>query len=111
MKIVPLNVKIAEEKYGRCDGDLQEKEGPDIARKLLTEVGYNEEVTERVAFLVGHHHTYSGIDGMDYRILVEADFLVNLYEDGSPKSAVSAALSGVFETMTGKRICRRMFGV
>ena len=32
----------------------------------------------RVEYLVGHHHTYKDIDGLDYQILVEADFLVNI---------------------------------
>jgi hypothetical protein len=27
-------------------------------------------------------HTYTGVDGMDYRILLEADFLVNAHSDG-----------------------------
>ena len=41
------------------------------------ETGFRR-VTERVAYLIGHHHTYDKIEGMDYQILVEADFLVNI---------------------------------
>ena len=47
-------------------------------------LGFAENVIERVCYLIGHHHTYTGIEGRDYQILVEADFLVNLYEDGRP---------------------------
>ena len=36
--------------------------------------GYTEEQIERVKYLVGHHHTYDNIDGLDYQILIEADF-------------------------------------
>ena len=36
---------------------------------------------ERICYLIGHHHTYDKIDGTDYQILVDADFLVNLYEE------------------------------
>lgn len=42
---------------------------------------FSPKVTERVSYLVGHHHTYDHIDGMDYQILVEADFLVNFNEN------------------------------
>lgn len=50
---------------------------------MLTALSWPQEVIDRVCYLVGHHHTYDNIDGMDYQILVEADFLVNLFEDGS----------------------------
>ena len=55
------------------------------------------------------HHTYTNIDGMDYQILVEADFLVNLYEDSVPKAAAQNALDKIFKTQTGKTICKEMF--
>ena len=64
---------------------------------------------DRVAYLVGHHHTYTNIDGMDYQILVEADFLVNLYEDSVPKAAAQNAPDKIFKTQTGKTICKEMF--
>ena len=66
---------------------------------------------DRVAYLVGHHHTYTNIDGMDYQILVEADFLVNLYEDSVPKAAAQNALDKIFKTQTGKTICKEMFAI
>ena len=78
-----IGIRLCEKKYGRCSGDLQEKEGPAEARRLLEELGYPPAVIERVVYLVGHHHTYRHIDGRDYQILVEADFLVNLYAGGS----------------------------
>lgn len=59
--------------------------GPDEAEKLLNKLGVDEKIIERVCFLVGHHHTYNMIDGLDYQILVEADFLVNAYEDNLSK--------------------------
>ena len=53
-----------------------------MAKELLGKIGVNEENSKRVQYLIGHHHTYNNIDGLDYQILVESDFLVNLYEDG-----------------------------
>ena len=31
-----------------------------------------------------HHHTYTGVDGIDYQILLEADYLVNADESHYP---------------------------
>jgi hypothetical protein len=64
-----------------------------------------------VAYLVGHHHTYDKIDGLDYQILVEADFLVNLFEDNLSKEAAQHAYDSIFKTESGKRICREMFAL
>ena len=64
---------------------------------------------DRVAYLVGHHHTYTNIDGMDYQILVEADFLVNLYEDGVSGEAIERAGEKIFRTKSGTDILETMF--
>lgn len=106
-----IGIKMAEEKYGRCNGKLQEQEGPAEAEKLLESLGYERDIIHRVSYLVGHHHTYHDVDGLDYRILLEADFLVNLYEDGLDKKGVQNAYDRVFRTDAGRRICRDMFGL
>ncbi len=107
-----IGIRPALEKYDSSAGYLQEKEGPSEAKKLLEEAGgFSEEQIERIMYLVGHHHTYTGIDGLDYRILVEADFLVNLYESESRYRAILAAEDRVFETETGKWILHEQFGI
>lgn len=106
-----IGIKVSEEKYGNCMGKYQELEGPPIAKDMLIRLGYEQEVIDRVCFLVGHHHTYSGIDGIDYQILVEADFLVNLYEDHSSKEAAQNACEKIFKTKSGTSILRNMFMV
>lgn len=104
-----IGIHYCEEKYGSSAGKLQEQEGPAIAARLLSELGFDEEVSKRVQYLIGHHHTYTDIDGIDYQILVEADFLVNLFEGSSDKAAVEAAYNNIFRTETGRKICRSMF--
>lgn len=106
-----IGIKPSEAKYGRCDGKLQEQEGLEPARELLKGLGYENTVIERVCYLVAHHHTYENVEGLDYRILLEADFLVNLYEDGISKEGVQRAYEKILVTETGKRICREMFGI
>lgn len=95
--------------FGDCNGKLQEKEGPAIAKRMLFELGFGDDVSDRVQYLIAHHHTYTDIDGIDYQILVEADFLVNMYEDNLSKDAIEAAYNTIFRTESGKRICKEMF--
>ena len=99
-----IGIHKAEEKYGSSAGKFQELEGPDEALMLLTELDYAEDVKERVAFLVGHHHTYNRIDGLDYQILVEADFLVNLFEDNCSEEASRSAFEKIFKTASGRKL-------
>ena len=106
-----IGIRPAEAKFGRCDGKLQEQEGPAVAEDMLGRMHFDEKIIRRVSYLVGHHHTYDQIDGLDYQILVEADFLVNLYEDGVTKEAVMHAYNKIFRTEHGKRICAEMFGI
>lgn len=105
-----VGIKPAEVKYGKCNGRLQEELGPKQAELLLGQCGFTQQQTERVSYLVGHHHTYTDIDGADYQILVEADFLVNLYEEGSSAASVQNTCQTIFRTESGKKICGMMFG-
>ena len=95
--------------YGRNTGKYQELEGPGEARTMLTALSWPEEVIDRVCYLVGHHHTYDNIDGMDYQILVEADFLVNLFEDGATPDTQKSVFARNFRTEGGKRLFGLMF--
>ena len=52
-----IGIHLCEEKYGNCNGKLQEKEGPALAEKLLGELGFDRDVSERVQYLIAHHHT------------------------------------------------------
>ena len=63
----------------------------------------------RVMYLVGHHHTYTDIEGLDYQILVEADFLVNIYEDELSMDAARSAYDKIFITKTGKKMFQSLY--
>ena len=92
-----IGIRISEKKYGVCDGKHQEQEGPAEARKLLTEMGtFSEAQIERICWL-------------DYQILVEADFLVNIYEDNLPVEAVRKVREKIFKTRAGLSLLDRMY--
>ena len=102
-----IAIRLCLEKYGSCAGPLQEKEGPALVRRMLPQFGWDEAFIERVAWLVGHHHTYSPIDGDDHQILVEADFLVNLYEMGN--TPTEHLRETIFRTAAGRRLLDTMY--
>lgn len=55
------------------------------------------------------NHTYTDDMSPDYRILIEADFIVNAFEDSLDKKAVSAARKNIFRTETGKKLLDEMY--
>ena len=106
-----IGIKPALEQHGTSAGPYQEELGKAPARALLTECGVDDATIERAVYLVGHHHTYTNIDGLDYQILVEADFLVNLYEKNSAIEEVRHAYDTIFKTESGRRMCRTRFAL
>ena len=106
-----VGIKPSEEKFGSCDGKLQESEGPFPAWKLMNKVGFSTKVMDRACYLVAHHHTYENVDGIDLQILIEADFLVNAYEDGLSDSAKKSGFDKLFRTRTGKELFSLMYKI
>ena len=104
-----IGIKPSLEKYGSGAGEYQEKEGPAVAEEMLGKLGYSQDSIDRVCFLVGHHHTYSNIDGLDYQALVEADFLVNIFEGGMQRSEIETVRQNIFRTETGKKLLDILF--
>lgn len=106
-----IGIRKSEEKYNSSAGTYQELEGPPEARKLLSDLGYSETLIERVCWLVGHHHTYSSIQTLDHQILVEADFLVNAYEDDMDPSAILQVRNRVFRTKSGVHLLDTIYSL
>ncbi|MDO4792777.1 MAG: HD domain-containing protein [Filifactor alocis] len=100
---------LCREKYGSTNGKLQEKEGGALARVFLKEVGAPEDLIERVVYLVEHHHTYTEVEGLDYRILLEADFLVNAGEGNISHMCSENVKKTLFQTSSGLRLLEGMF--
>ena len=106
-----IGIRASEKKYGHQSGKLQEQEGPAVARELLMRLGgFTDQQIERICWLVGHHHTYHVCEDLDYQILIEADFLVNLYEDNESPNAIRAVGKNIFHTQSGTRMFETMYG-
>lgn len=107
-----IGIHPSERLYGDCSGKHQEELGPAEARRLMGEVGgYTEAQIERVCFLIAHHHTYTGVDAPDWQILLEADFLVNSFEDHLNEEAIRHFEEKVFKTASGRCLLELQWGL
>ena len=98
---------LCREKYGSTAARYQEMEGEIMARVFLADCGMTQRQIDRVAFLVGHHHTLNGIDGPDWQILLEADYIANASEKAYGREKIDAFLARHVKTASG----RGMFAV
>ena len=104
-----IGIKPALEKYESSEGKYQEELGVAPAVEILSELGYKKETIERVCFLVAHHHTYTDVEGIDWQILLEADFLVNILEGKMSSESIKEIYTNIFKTKHGRELCRMMY--
>ena len=104
-----IGIHTAERKFGACGGPLQEAEGPSAALPLLKQAGADEAACEQVCWLIAQHHSPGASDALPFRILLEADFLVNAYEDALPPEACRTARTRLFRTRTGTQYLDDLF--
>lgn len=107
-----IGIHAAESKYGNCSGKHQEELGPSEALKVIAATGgFSATQTERVCWLIAHHHTYSNIISQDHRILIEADFLVNSFEDNLSIESILAFRKKIFHTPSAIRMLNDMWNL
>ncbi len=106
-----IGAHIAEEKYNSTSNLYKTIEGPSISDMILLNLGIDRSVIERVHFLVANHNTYSGNMDKDLQILIEADFLVNSYEEGLEVEAIRSFRDKYFKTATGTKLLNDMYGL
>ncbi len=104
-----IGIKESERKYGSSEAKYQELEGPPVAAGILETVKAAPGLIQRVSYLIGNHHTYGKIDRLDFQILVEADFIVNAFEDQIEPAAIRKIAEKYFKTVTGRKIIENMY--
>lgn len=98
-------------KYGNTNGNHQEEESEALLQDFLAEFDMPQQRKDRIIYLVTHHHTYSNVDGADYQILLEADYLVNAGESEKYASAIEEFKNHVFQTSSGLRLLKEIYHV
>lgn len=97
------------EKYGNTNHSYQEKEGMVLVLKFLNEFDLTDEQKARVVYLVGHHHTLKDINGQDYQILIEADYIVNADEMNFSMENIKNFADKIFKTETGLSLLKTIY--
>lgn len=100
---------LCRKKYGSTNGKYQELEGEIMVRDFLTDTGLTRKQIDRVAFLVSHHHTLTDIEGRDWQILVEADYIANASEKGYDKENIRNFMNKVMKTGSGIKLLKDVF--
>ena len=98
-------------RVGSCPGKLQEAEGPALAAAFLRDTGMAPADIDRVCFLVARHHTFSGVDGADWQILLEADYLVNANESGYSDDNIRRFADNLCKTRAGRELFHSIYHV
>jgi hypothetical protein len=100
-----IGIQEAERKYGSAAGKYQELEGPPIAEAILKQTGLDPARIEHVCRIIANHHTARDIDTLEFRVLWDADQLVNLQEDSVGMAAPQGALlATLFRTAKGRQL-------
>lgn len=97
--------------YGSSKAEYQEIMGSKVGGELMASLGFEKEFIGQVCFLIAHHHSYGMDGGPLHRILIEADFLVNLDEGNLGSADPAQILAKHFRTRTGRELIATLFGL
>ena len=104
-----ISCPLCRKKYGNTNHQMQEKESEALLREFFSGSDVSDEDLERIITVISRHHSPERIDGIDNQILIEADFLVNLYENQSRYASILTAGNRIFKTETGLKLLKDMF--
>jgi len=93
-------------KHGSSAGKYQEIEGPPIAREILAGYDLKESIIEHICKIIANHHSAKDIDTLEFRIIWDADWLVNIPRDyaDSSNEELEKLIDKVFKTHRGRQI-------
>jgi len=107
-----IGIKEAERKYQSNEAGYQEQEGPPVARDILTRLGATPELIDEVCDIIGHHHHPRKEETINFKILYDADLIVNLEEKHKESPLNPAKLSGIitksFLTPSGGKLAQKI---
>ncbi len=108
-----IGIKEAEKKFDSAAPRYQHQEGPPVAREILTELGANEGIIEEVCDIIGHHHSPRPEETTNFKVLYDADLIVNLEEKQKEapfsREQLEKIVSGSFLTEEGAVVASKIF--
>jgi hypothetical protein len=106
-----IGIREAERKYGSSAGNLQEQEGPPVAKELLTSLGYGTAFIDEVCAIIACHHSPGEMETDNFRVIWDADWLVNIPDEVEcdDRGRLEAIIEKVFLTATGKALAQSIY--
>jgi HD superfamily phosphodiesterase/predicted RNA-binding Zn-ribbon protein involved in translation (DUF1610 family) len=106
-----IGIKEGERKYGSSAGHYQEKEGPTLARGILLKIGLKKEDIDEICEIIAHHHTPGKVNTQNFKLLYDADWLVNLKEEVGikGKARLRKMIDKIFLTKSGKELAEKVY--
>lgn len=106
-----IGIKECERKYSSTNGQLQEREGPPIARDILDRTGIQRKIIDEVCTIIASHHSPEEVDTLNFRILWDADCIVNFEEEfcSSDVKDIEKRLEQMLLTDTGRAVAGRKY--
>jgi HD superfamily phosphodiesterase len=106
-----IGMHEAERKHGSGAAQHHEEERPGVAREILTRLGAKKQIVEEVCDIIGHHHHPGDQETLNFKVVYDADLIVNLEEEYKDREVEKDRVSGIidktFLTETGKRAARQ----
>lgn len=106
-----IGIREAERKYNSSAPQYQHTEGPPVARQILTDLKADPALIEEVCDIIGHHHTPREMETLEFKVLFDADLIVNLDEQYQEKPPAGERLETIlnksFLTPSGRRVAKK----
>lgn len=108
-----IGIKEAERKFNSSAPHYQHQEGPPVAREILAALGATPGLIAEVCEIIGHHHAPRPAESTNFKVLYDADLIVNLeekqQESPSPPAHLAKVVAGSFLTGAGAQVAARIF--
>jgi HD superfamily phosphodiesterase len=106
-----IGIVLAERKYNSSAARYQEQEGPAVAREILERLGAKATLVDEVCDIVGHHHHPREAETLNFKVLYDADLIVNLEdarkENGIAPEKIESIIAKKFLTAAGREEARK----
>jgi hypothetical protein len=103
-----IGIHEAQKKHGSSAGKYQEEEGPGIAKDILLKHEVDAGEIEHVCRIIANHHSAKDIDTTEFRIIWDADLLVNMLENTGTedKEQTTEIIDSKFKTNQGRKMAK-----
>ena len=110
-----IGIKNSELKYQSCAPKHQHVEGPPVARMILEGLDVDAVMIDEICDIISHHHAPRTEETVNFKVLYDADLIVNIDDDQPEKQRTKDKILGMINkamlTESGKKIAKAHFNI